>query len=72
MVALADVRRWAAIAWVILLLLLPDGARAGAFIFAGESNGVDLITHPTTYTGTGGVISVTVCIDPASPNVDVM
>ena len=41
---------------------------AGAYIFSGESNGVDVITHPTTYTGSGGNIVVRVCIDPSSPN----
>ena len=40
---------------------------AGAYVFSGES-GVDIITHPTTYTGSGGHIVVRVCIDPASPN----
>jgi hypothetical protein len=41
---------------------------AGAYIFAGEANGLNLITHPNTYFGTGGNITVQVCIDPASPN----
>ena len=41
---------------------------AGAYIFSGESLGVDVITHPTTYTGSGGNIVVRVCIDPSSPN----
>ena len=41
---------------------------AGAYIFSGESYGVDVIAHPTTYTGSGGNIVVRVCIDPSSPN----
>ena len=41
---------------------------AGAYIFSGESNGVDVIAHPTTYTGNGGNIVVRVCIDPGSQN----
>jgi hypothetical protein len=41
---------------------------AGAYIFAGESYGVDLILHPTGYTGSGGVLNVGVCIDPNSLN----
>jgi hypothetical protein len=48
------------------------GAWAGAYIFAGEGNGVDLITHPEGYSGAGGVIQVDVCIDPASPNLGAM
>jgi hypothetical protein len=43
-------------------------ARAGAFIFAGDGNGVDSISHPTGYTGTGGTLNVGVCIDPNSLN----
>lgn len=39
---------------------------AGAYVFSGESNGIDVITHPETYTGSGGNIIVKVCIDPAS------
>ena len=43
------------------------GAMGGrVYIFAGEGNGVDVITHPKGYTGTGGVLNVGVCIDPTS------
>ena len=41
---------------------------AGAYIFAGEDNGIDVVTHPSGYTGTGGVLTVGVCIDPSSEN----
>lgn len=51
-----------------LVLLGPAPSTAGTFIFSGESNGVDIVTHPTGYDGTGGTVTVTVCIDPASPN----
>ena len=47
-------------------MTLSPALWAGAFTFAGEANGLDLITHPTGYTGNGGVHSVGVCIDPAS------
>lgn len=57
-----------ALAILVLILGSALSAHAGGFIFAGESNGVDVITHPTGYTGTGGTLSVSVCIDPASPN----
>jgi len=39
---------------------------AGAFTFAGATNGVDIITHPQGYTGAGGVVTVSVCLDPTS------
>ncbi len=38
-------------------------AHAGGFIFAGENNGVDLITHPQGYTGTQNTLNLSVCID---------
>jgi len=57
---------------VTAALLLPAAALAGAFTFAGESNGVDVITHPTGYSGTGGELLVSVCIDPTSPNAAAM
>jgi hypothetical protein len=51
-------------------MTLSPALWAGAYIFAGESNGVDLILHPTGYTGSGGVLNVGVCIDPNSLNKD--
>lgn len=57
----------AALAALGLFAAAPP-ALAGAFIFAGDANGLDLVTHPTGYSGTGGAVSVSVCIDPASPN----
>lgn len=56
-----------------LLFCMTSPVYAGAYIFAGEdTNGddtfVDIITHPSTYTGSGGTVTVRVCIDPASPN----
>ena len=41
---------------------------AGAFIFAGEGNLVDVVAHPTAYSGQGGTLAVRVCIVPGSPN----
>ena len=57
-----------------LTLMLASSARveAGAFVFAGETNGVDIVTHPPNYTGVGGEVTVTVCIDPASTNAAAM
>ena len=52
----------------VLVLFAPAAVRAGAFIFAGEVNGIDVVAHPTGYTGSGGPLSVTVCIDPTSAN----
>mgnify|MGYP001816146422 FL=1 len=45
---------------------------AGAYIFAGEANGVDLVTHPNTYFGAGGTVVVRICIAPSSPNAAAM
>ena len=48
-------------------------AHAGASLFSTKLTGAetaadaDLIAHPTGYTGTGGEINVTLCIDPAFP-----
>ena len=41
---------------------------AGGYVFAGETNGVDVIAHPSPYTGSGGVITVRICVVPGSPN----
>ena len=46
-------------------------ASAGAFISATESN-PDRITHPTGYQGTGGTLTVDVCIDSNSANAAAM
>lgn len=55
---------------VVLAAVLAGAApaRAGGFIFAGESNGEDVITHPIGYYGAGGHIEVSVCIEPKTPN----
>lgn len=52
----------------VFSLLSSSTVFSGAYIFAGEVNGVDVVTHPSTYTGTEDVVTVRVCIDPASPN----
>ena len=39
---------------------------AGAFVFAGNGNSLDIIAHPSGYDGTGGPLLVNVCIDPTS------
>jgi hypothetical protein len=56
------------IAGLLLGLVVSANGSAGAYIFAGEANGIDLVTHPSNYSGPGGPITVRVCIDPASPN----
>ena len=56
----------------ISLATLAQDSYGGAFIFAGEVNGIDIITHPQGYTGTGGVVQVNVCIDPTSANANDM
>ena len=41
-------------------------ANAFAYIFAGEGLGVNIVTHAKGYTGAGGMITVSVGIDPTS------
>ena len=53
-------------------LFLCSTGFAGTFIFAGESNGVDVVAHPTGYTGSGGALTVRVCIAPNSANAAAM
>lgn len=54
---------------IVFLLSLPSNpAQAFAYIFASETNGVDVVTHPSGYNGTGGVLSVSIGIDPTSAN----
>ena len=47
----------------ITAVFLPVLATAGSYIFAGENNGFDIITHPSGYTGIGGILDIEVCID---------
>lgn len=49
-------------------LTASQDAHGFAYIFAGEGNGIDVITHPIGYTGTGGNLFVTVGVDPTSTN----
>ena len=51
----------------VLLLGSVTQAHSGAFIFAGDSNGVNLITHPQGYISSPpDVLEVEVCINPNS------
>lgn len=45
-----------------------ESAHAFAYIFAGEANGIDIVTHPIGYTGVGGALNLTIGIDPTSVN----
>lgn len=57
---------------LLTLLLIASPLCGGAFVFAGESHGIDVITHIYGYAGGGGHYQVKVCIDPASPNSSAM
>jgi len=58
---------------ILLILSFPiNQAFPFAFIFAGENNGIDVVTHPIGYTGTGGILNISISIDPASPNAAAM
>lgn len=54
-----------------LVLASPAPAAAGSFVFA-ETNGVDIITHPANYDGTGGKVTVSICVDPAATDAAMM
>ena len=45
---------------------LSSSVSAGSYVFAGDPPNESLVTHPTGYFGTGGRITVSVCIDPTS------
>ncbi len=74
-VQLGGIRALSLATFAGLALWLAAGAQrveAGAFTFAGEANGINLVTHPEGYTGTGGTVNVTICIDPTSANAAAM
>ena len=59
----------AAVAFAILVTLgfaNTQQVNAQGFILAQAQNNPDLIAHPTGYTGTGGVLNISVGIDPTS------
>ena len=43
---------------------------AGTFSGAGETSGVDLVRHPLGYDGTAGMLTLSVCLDPAASDPD--
>lgn len=51
-----------------LIVFGAGESHAGAYTFAGESNGINVVTHAKGYSGTGGSINVKVCIVPGTPN----
>ena len=53
------------------LMLFAVSATGGVFVSATESDPARIL-HPTGYTGTGGTLTVDVCIDSASPNAAAM
>lgn len=56
----------------VLVLAATRGLQSGAYRFAGDTFGLDVITHPQGYTGTGGPLNISVAIDPTSPNASSM
>jgi hypothetical protein len=59
-------------AWVIVFVAAgASRLHAGAFI-GSDSITVDTIMHPKGYTGVGGTLALTVCIDPTSANAAAM
>ena len=56
----------------VIVLAATRALESGAYIFAGDANGLDSITHPQGYTGTGGPLNISVAIDPMSANASAM
>ncbi|MGB1560245.1 MAG: pre-peptidase C-terminal domain-containing protein [Sinimarinibacterium flocculans] len=50
------------------LLTFSSAALAGAYVFAEGNNNPDYVAHPKGYFGTGGNVTVNICIDQNSPN----
>jgi len=57
---------------LLAAICLSSPCFAGAYVFAGEANGIDIVTHPNTYTGAGGPVVVRICINPGSANAAAM
>lgn len=55
----------------ILAVVLPTTGNAGTYMFADESR-PGVITHPSGYSGTGGVLDVEVCIDASAADAVLM
>ncbi len=54
---------------MVCFAVSPTRSDAGAFLIPGlPSPDPNIVTHASNYAGTGGDITVTVCIDPADPN----
>ena len=61
-----------AVVGLLVVVSVSRRAYSGTYTFAGATNGVDLITHPLGYTGTGGTLTISVGIDPTSANASSM
>ncbi|MDH5552085.1 MAG: M10 family metallopeptidase domain-containing protein [Nitrosomonas sp.] len=59
---------WARSIAMLLLMWHSLPVCAGAFEFADDTHGPDVISHPIGYTGSGEDLIVTVGISPSSPN----
>ena len=52
---------------LLLLSITSNQVFSGSFVFAGEQNGINRITHPPGFSTTNvAVLNVNVCLDPAS------
>ena len=62
------VATWVGFILMFLLMWPSLSVYAGAFEFADDTHGPDVMTHPVGYTGFGDELIVTVGISPLSPN----
>ncbi|GEM_PF-6383046 len=54
-----------------LFSMTAGNVQAGAYLFADENN-LDIIAHPSGYTGSASEVTVKVCINPSSANAGAM
>ena len=66
------VRIGAAMLMGAALTLAAGSLQAGAYVFAGAVNGVNIVTHPKGYTGTSQELVLNVCIAPGTANANDM
>ena len=57
---------------IIVMLNTPQHADGFSYAFADDTFGYDVVTHPFGYLGTGGVLDISVGIDPTSVYTDEM
>ncbi len=53
---------------LIVLVIFNGSVKSGSFVFAGDLGEENWVAHPRGYVGSGGRLTLSVCINPASVN----